>query len=169
MHNGRPYFARARPGMRWPRPSNQPTVGLPSLLLSHPQRLPPLPSAPQSRPAFPPHGLRTRHKRQFNNPQVWQLWVRASRARCQLPPRTCHHRQPLPLPPPAPSLPAPPIHPSTNAATPTRAPLSSFHPARSLPLGAHPALRPRPPPLPWLAWVASPHHHAPSGREVDGA
>ena len=41
--------------------------------------------------------------------------------------------------------------------------------ARSLPLGAHPALRPRPPPLPWLAWVASPHHHAPSGREVDGA
>ena len=35
--------------------------------------------------------------------------------------------------------------------------------------GAHPALRPRPPPLPWLAWVASPHHHAPSGREVDGA
>ena len=31
------------------------------------------------------------------------------------------------------------------------------------------ALRSRPPPLPWLAWVASPHHHAPSGREVDGA
>ena len=31
------------------------------------------------------------------------------------------------------------------------------------------ALRSRPPPLPWPAWVASPHHHAPSGREVDGA
>ena len=24
---------------------------------------------------------------------------------------------------------------------------------------AHPALLPRPPPLPWLAWVASPHYH----------
>ena len=48
-------------------------------------------------------------------------------------------------------------------------PLCAPLPVRSLPLGAHPALRPRPPPLPWLAWVASPHHHAPGGREVDGA
>ena len=107
--DGRTLRVRGLACARWPRPSNQPTVGLPSLLLSHPQRLPPLPSAPQSRPACPPHGLRTRHKRQFNNPQVWQLWARASRARCQLTPRTCHHRQPLPLSPPAPSLPAPPI------------------------------------------------------------
>ena len=72
------------------------------------------------------------------------------------------HRPPMPtstLPPSSP-LPAPPPSPS---------PICAFHSVRSLPLGAHPALRPRPPPLPWLAWVASPHHHAPSGREVDGA
>ena len=60
-------------------------------------------------------------------------------------------KSPLPAPPPSPS------------------PICAPHPVRSLPLGAHPALRPRPPPLSWLAWVASPHHHAPGGREVDGA
>ena len=62
--------------------------------------------------------------------------------------------------PPSSPLPAPPPSPS---------PICAFHSVRSLPLGAHPALRPRPSPLPWLAWVASPHYHAPSGREVDGA
>ena len=62
------------------------------------------------------------------------------------------HRPPMPtstLPPSSP-LPAPPPSPS---------PICAPHSVRSLPLGAHPALRPRPPPLPWLAWVASPHYH----------
>ncbi len=73
------------------------------------------------------------------------------------------HRPPMPtstLPPSSP-LPAPPPSPS---------PICAFHSVRSLPLGV--PSRPPPSPRPclsWLAWVASPHHHAPGGREVDGA
>ena len=34
---------------------------------------------------------------------------------------------------------------------------------------AHPALLPRPPPLPWLAWVASPHYHRTFDRALPPA
>ena len=81
--------------------------------------------------------------------QHWARPLDGLRIQQKLAPK--NYPDPLPAPPPSPS------------------PICAFHSVRSLPLGAHPALRPRPPPLPWLAWVASPHHHAPSGREVDGA
>ena len=81
--------------------------------------------------------------------QHWARPLDGLRIQQKLAPK--NYPDPLPAPPPSPS------------------PICAFHSVRSLPLGAHPALRPRPPPLPWLAWVATPHHHAPSGREVDGA
>ena len=83
--------------------------------------------------------------------EIYQALGRSVRTRAIHTTSTLPPSSPLPAPPPSPS------------------PICAPHPVRSLPLGAHPALRPRPPPLPWLAWVASPHHHAPSGREVDGA
>ena len=43
-----------------------------------------------------------------------------------------------------------------------------FAPSRLAPVPPS-ALALRPCRLPWLAWGASPHYHAPSGREVDGA
>ena len=83
--------------------------------------------------------------------EIYQALGRSVRTRAIHTTSTLPPSSPLPAPPPSPS------------------PICAPHSVRSLPLGARPALRPRPPPLPWLAWVASPHHHAPSGREVDGA
>ena len=125
--------------------------------------------------AAPRHGTRARA------PTSWRCGLGGAvegGAEGPYPPHPCrglvlggqdHTPTPLPTPPlpstsPTPLPPSPPSRPP-----PSPSPICAFHSVRSLPLGAHPALRPRPPPLSWLAWVASPHHHAPGGREVDGA
>ena len=58
---------------------------------------------------------------------------------------------------------------SANEASANEKKKKSSRPPPALASAQPSALRPRPPPLPWPAWVASLHLHAPSGREVDGA
>ena len=93
----------------------------------------------------------------------WSTWSAVGLFGLTLPPALPNH------PPPAHAD----FHPPAVLPAPRPSALAIPHlcvPLRSLP----PAWRPIPPsalapPLSWLAWVASPHHHAPGGREVDGA